>query len=98
MFDKVLQFPAPAPRSEFDALNEARITEEEAAAARAALEYHYSQQRAREDAAREQPRELTPEQFAARIEYDRYAVNSNDVGSDIVVVVGFAVVTALERY
>ena len=69
MFDKVLQFPAPAPRGEFDALNEACITEEEAAAARAALEYHYSQQRAREDAAREQPRELTPEQFAARIEY-----------------------------
>lgn len=71
MFDKVLQFPASAPRSEFDAINAARMTEEEAAAARAALEHHYSQQRAREDAARQQPRELTPEQFAARIEYEQ---------------------------
>ena len=40
MFDKVLQFPAPAPRSEFDAINAAYMTEEEAAAARAALEHH----------------------------------------------------------
>lgn len=71
MFDKVLQFPASAPRSDFDAINAARMTEEEAAAARAALEHHYSQQRAREDAARQQPRELTPEQFAARIEYEQ---------------------------
>lgn len=71
MFDKVLQFPASAPRSEFDAINAACMTEEEAAAARAALEHHYSQQRAREDAARQQPRELTPEQFAARIEYEQ---------------------------
>lgn len=71
MFDKVLQFPAAAPRSEFDAVNEDYLTEEERAAARAALDHHYSQQLAREDAAREKPRELTPEAFAARIEHEQ---------------------------
>lgn len=69
MKSNILSFPAPC--SEFDALDAARMTEEEAAAARAALEYHYNQQRAREDAAREKPRELTPEAFAARIEYEQ---------------------------
>lgn len=67
MANNILQFPAPL--SEFDALDEARMQEEERAAIRAALEDQYSAQRRCEDAARERPREVTPEQFAARIEY-----------------------------
>ena len=69
MTDKILQFTAP--RSEFDAINEAHMSEEERAAVRAALDHTYNQQRAREDAARQQPREMSPDAFAARIEYEQ---------------------------
>lgn len=69
MTDKVLNFPAP--RSKFDAINEAHLTDEERTAIRAALDHQYSEQRAREAAARETARTMSPEAFAARIEYEQ---------------------------
>lgn len=58
----------PFPRSEFDAVAEDWLTPEERAEATAALNAHYAEAAAREDAART-VRELTPEAFAARVAY-----------------------------
>ena len=65
MTDKILNFPAP--RSEFDAINEARLTDEERAAIRAALATEYSRKRESEEAARQQPRAISAEAFADRV-------------------------------
>lgn len=69
MTDKILNFPAP--RSEFDAINEAHLTDEERAAIRAALATEYSRKRESEEAARQQPRAISPEAFADRIEHEQ---------------------------
>ena len=67
----VIPFPIQ-PRSEFDAIDEARMDEAQRDAIRAALMDKYAAQKAREDAHRANGRTLTLDQLAARLEYEAH--------------------------
>ena len=61
--------PFPSRRSEFDAVSEDWLTPEERAEAIANLAARYAEDTARENAARNNAREISPEAFAARVAY-----------------------------
>ena len=66
MENNVIQFPAARMVKADNALG---LTEEEQAIARENLAQHYAEQQAREEAYRADAREIDPETFAARVEY-----------------------------
>lgn len=67
MKNNVIQFPAPV--SEFDAISENAMTDEQREAIREGIRQQYAAQQAKEDAHRGNAREISPETFAARLEY-----------------------------
>lgn len=72
MQNNVLPFPAvPANASEFDAINEAFMDDEQRARIREGVRQSYDDQRRREEAYRGDAREISLETFSARMEYQQ---------------------------